>query len=265
MNRLTSSQFPNEGFNITRITYELFISFVTLISLGTILSYYLLPLQEPVREVLLITDSITALTFLVDFLIRLVYAPRKLKYLVPTGALDLLSGVPAFPILRLLRLPRLILTTRLLRRQTPRQFVQQARQRLAESSLLIVALITLLVMTIGSSAVVMYEANSPEANIRTGEEAVWWALVTMATVGYGDYSPVTSAGRIVGAVMMVVGVSIFSVLTSYIASTALSARRQGSNEQADLRKEIAELRQTLQQLVDKDKNFEQDSTERGSK
>jgi hypothetical protein len=62
------------------------------------------------------------------------------------------------------------------------------------------------------------EANAPKANIKTASDALWWGVVTMATVGYGDQYPVTNPGRIAGVFEMTVGVGIFSVLTSFLAN-----------------------------------------------
>jgi voltage-gated potassium channel len=62
------------------------------------------------------------------------------------------------------------------------------------------------------------EAGALESNIDSGDDAFWWAFVTMTTVGYGDRFPVTPWGRIVAMVLMAVGVGIFGVLTSYLAS-----------------------------------------------
>jgi voltage-gated potassium channel len=78
----------------------------------------------------------------------------------------------------------------------------------------------------------------------------------MSTVGYGNYYPVTNPGRVVGAVMMVVGVSVFSVLMSYIAATVISFRRtrDSDNEVARLRSEIADLKQTLASNMNNDQN-----------
>ena len=87
-----------------------------------------------------------------------------------------------------------------------------------------------------------------ELGCGTGEDAVWWSIVTVATVGYGDRFPVTSVGRLIGTVMIVMGVSLFSVFTSYVA-TQFMARRKGigPSETELLRNEmsqaIAELRQ----------------------
>jgi voltage-gated potassium channel len=116
--------------------------------------------------------------------------------------------------------------------------------------------VVLLVITVGSSAVISIESRSPNANIYTGSDAVWWAVVTMSTVGYGNYYPVTNPGRVVGAVMMVVGVSVFSVLMSYIAATVISFRRtrDSDNEVARLRSEIADLKQTLASNMNNDQN-----------
>ncbi len=130
-----------------------------------------------------------------------------------------------------------------------------ARRRLAESTLLVVAAVGLVVITLGSIAIVLVEAPSPEANIRTGSDAVWWALVTIATVGYGDRYPVTDAGRIIGVVMIILGVSIFSVLTSFIASVFIKRstpndRGEADNELAALRAEVAALRHRLERDTD---------------
>jgi len=246
MNSVTSnSNTPNESMWITRITYELFISLVTLISLILVSLYYFAPFSVEVKEVLLITDSIIALVFLVDFFIRLSHRSQIQRYPLIYALLDLLSGLPGLPFLRYLRLPRLLVTTRFFRRHTAEEVRAETRQQLAQSTLLITTLVALLVITVGSVLVVSFEARAPDANIMTGEEAVWWSIVTVATVGYGDYVPVTVGGRIIGSIMMVVGVSIFSVLTSYISSLVINRKNENREELAGLRQEVAEIKTML--------------------
>ena len=85
----------------------------------------------------------------------------------------------------------------------------------------------------------LIEAPVKNANIKTGEDAVWWAIVTVATVGYGDKFPVTPMGRLIGTAMIVVGVSLFSVLTSYIATQFMTRRKStGVSEVELLRQEM---------------------------
>ena len=156
---------------------------------------------------------------------------------------------------------------------TPAEARQAARQRLAESTLLAVALIVIVVVTAGSILIVLIEAPVEGANIKTGSDAVWWSIVTVSTVGYGDRYPVTDAGRLIGTTMIVMGVSLFSVLTSYIATQFMARRKvsgpsetellrrdlsqqfdglrgQSADENAALRAEVAQLRSLLAQLVD---------------
>ena len=64
--------------------------------------------------------------------------------------------------------------------------------------------------------------NGPvNSNITTGNEALWWAWVTMTTVGYGDRTPVTAGGRLVAVVMMTVGIGCFSTLSGLVAAWLL--------------------------------------------
>jgi voltage-gated potassium channel Kch len=234
-----------DNFMIKRITYELFILIVSVYSLSIVAAYYLLPLSAPVDQVLSIMDILAALVFLGDFIFRLVESPHKVHYFVTGGFLDLLSATPGFLFLRLFRLPRMVITTRQMKRQTPQAVQDEARARLGESTLLFTVLVVLLVITLGAITVVAVESRSTNANITTGEEAVWWAIVTVSTVGYGDYFPVTNPGRALGALLMVVGVSLFSVLTSYIASIVISSRQSGKDELIQLRSDIADLKQML--------------------
>ena len=79
-----------------------------------------------------------------------------------------------------------------------------------------------------------------------GEEALWWTIVTMTTVGYGDYVPTTTSGRLLAVVLMFLGVGLFGVLTSFLASAfATPAREAREEEIAEIRKELAEIKQML--------------------
>ena len=80
-----------------------------------------------------------------------------------------------------------------------------------------VATITSGVVIFGSISILLVE-NDPASNIKSAEDAIWWALVTVTTVGYGDKFPVTTEGRIIGVALMFVGVGLFGTFTGYVAS-----------------------------------------------
>jgi voltage-gated potassium channel len=105
----------------------------------------------------------------------------------------------------------------------------RARGRLANRAALAAAFLAVLVVSVGSVAMLWVEEGRPGANIETLGESLWWAFVTVFTVGYGDYTPVTPAGRVIGVGLMFVGVGVIAVFTASVATRFLSARdsRQG--------------------------------------
>lgn len=112
------------------------------------------------------------------------------------------------------------------------------------------ALVVIAVVTLGSILIVLIEAPAEGANIKTGSDAAWWSIATVSTVGYDDRFPVTDAGRLIGTLMMVMGVSLFSVLTSYIATQFMARRKtSGPSETELLRHEVAQLRSLLAKLA----------------
>jgi voltage-gated potassium channel len=217
---------------VTRVTYKIFMILVTLLALILMAVFYLTPLPNHAREVLYLVNFINSGILLFDFGVRFRYAPSKWRYFFPHGLLDLIGSLPGFPILRLCRLPWLFSTLRDLRHTTRRDILDTARSRLAESTLLSGIIVVFLVVTVGGTAIVWVEAPAPGSNIKSGGDALWYAIVTISTVGYGDLHPITFPGRLIGSVMIFVGVGIFSVLTGYI-STQFLAKRKRAGAQAD--------------------------------
>lgn len=207
---------------LSALSYMVFFSYVAVLALLVASAYYLLPLPPAVEQTLYLLDTIFAVVLLFDFLLRLAYSTDRKHYLLHWGWFDLLTSMPGLPFLRILRAGRLIHNRRSLLAVAPRELLEEARSRLAESTLLVVAAAALLMLTVGTIAIAFVEAPNPDASIETGGDAIWWALVTIATVGYGDMVPITPAGRLVGGFMIVVGVAVYTVLTSTLASGFVS-------------------------------------------
>ncbi len=109
--------------------------------------------------------------------------------------------------------------------------------------------------------VLQFESQSPEAKITTGRDAFWYSIVTITTVGYGDYYPVTSGGRITAMFIMLAGVGIIGALASILASLLVgSSSESGEQEVAvttpapSVEQELATIKNELaaiRQLLDK--------------
>jgi voltage-gated potassium channel len=177
--------------------------------------------------VLAVVDTVNAFILLLDFVIRLrISHNRKRYFFIEWGWVDFLGSLPFSPLLRLFRIARSLTLWLRLARTAGVEIRLEARRRLAESALFMVASLVLLVVTFGALAIAIVEPQAPNATIQSGSDALWYVVATIATVGYGDEYPVTSAGRVVGALIIFVGVGAFSVLTSFIASRFL-ARAKG--------------------------------------
>ena len=134
-----------------------------------------------------------------------------------------------------------------------------ARENPARSAFLTTIILAFVVVTIASLLVLRVERIAPGSNITTGATAFWWAIVTMTTVGYGDFVPVTHTGRIIAVVLMTFGVGIFAVLTSFMASHLVIWRSDRNDllelvreENAIIRAEIAELKALITQQLETD-------------
>ena len=126
----------------------------------------------------------------------------------------------------------------------------------SQYALFITVLSAFVVLSVSTILVVQFESRSADANITTGGDALWWAFVTITTVGYGDQYPVTTLGRAVGVFVMFAGVGIIGSLASILASFLVpqpepddgferARNRRCRRSSRSIRSELAALRQTL--------------------
>jgi hypothetical protein len=94
-------------------------------------------------------------------------------------------------------------------------------------------LMGVLVLQFGSISILAVEEHAEGANITSASDALWYTLVTISTVGYGDQYPVTNAGRLIGTLVIIVGVGIFGTFTGYLANLFLGPRKGDENAEAD--------------------------------
>jgi voltage-gated potassium channel len=222
--------------------YNLFILVLTVVSLMVMVLLWL-PFSPETITLLRVYDNVICVVFMFDFALSLMRAPSRRGYFLGEGGwLDLLGslptvgGVEAIGVLRLARLSRLGRIARLLRGQNKRAMLNDLLRNRAQYAVLITLLAAFLVLAVASVIVLEAESRSENANIVTGGDALWWAMVTITTVGYGDRYPTTLVGRLVAMFVMVTGIGIIGSLASIMASLLVSPApdMEKTNDGADM-------------------------------
>jgi voltage-gated potassium channel len=225
--------------------YELFIIGITSLALFNV-ALLILPVASDVKDVVRIIDFPVSLILLLDFAARLARARDRRRYVTrELGWLDLLGSFPPPP-LKLLRIPRLVHSINVFRRAGGRATVRQVIRDRASSTLLATFLLVIVVLEFAGSVMVSVEADSPTANIQTASDGLWWAYVTITTVGYGDRYPTTGQGRIVGVILMGIGVALFGVFTSYLSREFLKTNSDTQRIE-ELAADLAEIKRLLKE------------------
>jgi voltage-gated potassium channel len=177
----------------------------------------LLPVPPEVVRLIFYIDFAICVFLLVDFVVRFSAAESKLRFM-KWGWIDLVASIPVVESLRWGRLFRIIRVIRLvIAFRSVRHFLGALFGNRRQAGMASLLVFTVLVVSFASTGILLAE-TSPESNIRTAEDAIWWAMTTITTVGYGDRYPVTNAGRIVASVTMLSGIGVFGALSGVAAS-----------------------------------------------
>lgn len=189
------------------------------------------------------------IVFLVDYLVRLYLFPERWRF-VRTHVIDLL--VVAVPFLRPLRLLRLFAILG--------EFTQRSQRSLAGRATAMVFAVAAVIMTVCAVVVYNFERSDSSSNIKTLPEALWWAVSTVTTVGYGDAYPSTPGGRAIAVILMLTGIALVGTITAAIASWFVGSTQKANRaaasqdaqkaqvERAELMSELASVKEALHQL-----------------
>ena len=199
------------GFlNILIIILSIYVLIVLLFD-----TFFKLPIE--LSRLLSVIDIIICSIFLFDFVLRFYKSESKLQFM-KWGWIDLIASIPTLDIFRAGRTLRLIRLIRILRAfRSTKHIIHHIYSNRAEGAFKTVAIIAIVMVLFSSIAILQFE-DSPTSNIKTAEDAIWWACATITTVGYGDHYPVTTEGRVVAVFLMVTGVGFVGVFSGFVAS-----------------------------------------------
>nr|WP_298412112.1 ion transporter [uncultured Halomonas sp.] len=216
--------------------FQLVLLVLSLYVLGALIADLFFTLSPEMTRLLNYLDIVVCVFFFLDFSVRFYAAPNKRRFM-RWGWIDLLASIPAglfmagrlVRVVQILRLLRALKSMRMLWRL---MFRNRAKGIFASA-----ATTTLLLVAFGSMTILLVESPNPDSPIDTAEEALWWAFVTVTTVGYGDYYPITTLGRVVAVLLMICGWGCSAVsrpmsgrCSSMIKATRTSASTKRAGE-----------------------------------
>ena len=225
--------------------YQVFMLVLCVYSLG-ILAYQASDPSPSTRAILDYADLAVCVVFFGDFLVSLYRAENKWRYFITWGWIDLLSSIPVLDATRWGRAARILRVLRVLRGlRATYMMATLVKQNRGQHTVMAAALAVIMLITFCSIAVLNFEAGE-QGNIKSAEDAVWWSITTITTVGYGDRYPTTTEGRMIAVLLMSAGVGLFGTFSGFLASWFSGEEEDATmKELMALRAEIASVSQRL--------------------
>lgn len=205
--------------------FDIFIQSLIVLSLISFSIETLPDLSENIKRLLKITEAIVVVIFTMEYLLRLFIADKKLKFVFSFyGLIDLFAILPFYITkgidlrsIRIFRLFRLVRAFKIFRYSTAIQRFKIAFLEVKEElTLFLVATGFLLFIT--SVGIYYFENSAQPEQFKSVFHCLWWAIVTLTTVGYGDVYPVTVGGKIFTSFIVIIGLGIIAVPTGLVAS-----------------------------------------------
>lgn len=226
--------------------YLVFMLFLSLFALGVMALELTGQMAPESKEIIDWVDGFVCALFLLDFVCQLVRAENRKKYLLTWGLLDLASCVPMVDALRWTRAGRIVRIVRVLRcARSARMLVRLLLEKKVQSTALGAGLLVTVLVTASAISILHFESGVAGAKITTAEDAIWWALYTMLTIGY-EKVPVTTEGWTLGAVLGFLGLGIFGAFSGLVAYWLLGSEdSETAAKLEEIRREMASLKEAI--------------------
>ena len=231
------------------IQYQIFMMVVSIISLLTITSGLLISKKDgDLYELIQLIDVGICFIFLSDFIYSFIKAEKKLHYM-KWGWIDLLASIPQIDVFRYGRLARVLRIFTVLRAiKSSKMLYTALAKNKRKSASYAMGLVGITSCLVSSALILKFESGLTESNIKNAHDALWWSYVTITTVGYGDFYPVSMEGRVIATILMTVGIGIFSGVSSVFVSLLIDKDGDGEidTENSELKAELAEIKAILE-------------------
>lgn len=228
------------------LPFEILMVGVSFYSIVVVIIQLSLPRESEMRALFSYFDNLACLIFGIGFITHIVREQHRWKYLFTWGIVDIVSAIPMFPLLRFLRLLRIIRLIAIIR--TPGTINQAIQSAPSASLIYLMFLVLITIYTCACAGVLYFESQTPGSNIKTGADALWFGLVTISTVGYGNLFPTTLGAKVCSAFLMLTGISVFASLAGFLLEPLRKLAKGGiqATSTEDLASQITELQMMLQ-------------------
>jgi len=224
---------------------SLILSFLALFVISGLL---FVPIVQEARQVLIGLDFIICSVFLFQLTIDLFRSSNRSHFL-KTHWIDFIASIPMIEPLRYVRIFHILRVILVIR--SSRTIISELITNKKETTFASIILLMVLLLTIGAGSVLLTESKDPTANITTGQDALWWAFVTISTVGYGDHYPVTTAGKLIASAVIICGVGIFGMISGLITSVITSPSKRQDQRSENKEKLLEQLIEQQQEIIER--------------
>ena len=214
--------------------FDIILLFLILLSVVLVMLESVNTLDEKYHGFLIAAEWIITIFFTIEYILRIISTQKKLQYIFSFyGIIDLISILPMYlsfivPNSKVLSIIRALRLLRLFRVLNLVQFSgQQSQLRLAinaSKTKIIVFIYFVFIISILLGAV-MYVVESPESGFTSIPTSIYWCIVTLTTVGYGDIAPGTPLGKIIASFIMILGYGIIAVPTGIVTAELASQHK----------------------------------------
>ncbi|WP_047048450.1 potassium channel family protein [Vibrio mexicanus] len=222
---------------------SLILSFMALFVISSLL---FLPVDHETRQVLIGLDFLICSVFIIQLTIDMIRATDRVQFLKKHW-IDYVASIPLIEPLRYARIFQILRVILLLR--SSQNIAALLTRNRTETTLASIILLMVVLMAVGSSVMLFLEGPNPESNIDNAGDAMWWALVTISTVGYGDHYPVTDSGKLLAAGLIVSGVGLFGMISGLITSLITSPTKQQESRSENKERLLIEITQHQTKII----------------
>lgn len=206
-------------------TFDLFLLFLIIISVVVVMLDSMIPLHEDYGSILIGIEWVVTVLFTIEYIVRIVVAKRPWKYIFSYyGIIDFLAILPTYlsliiagshylVVVRILRLLRIFRILKLMRFVSASHLLSLSLKESRYKIMVFLGTVSVIVVVMGS---IMYLVEGPQHGYTSIPVSIYWAIVTLTTVGYGDISPQTPLGQVIASIIMIMGYAIIAVPTGII-------------------------------------------------